>query len=207
MTLKNRLQLLSEAEIEELYARPDFNEAERELYFTMNQQEMDALRQYSATKTRVAFILQLGYFKASQQIFAFTFDEVRDDVDYILSKYYKTEKSDFKITRQTLSQQKSVILNLFGYQDWSSVQVPLVEARLCELLRYYPKGHDTFRQLMVYLENKKILLPTYRTMQDLFTRAFSTEKERLEKLILLIPQKQQEKLSDLIKREDGITKL
>ncbi|HAU0349221.1 TPA: DUF4158 domain-containing protein [Legionella pneumophila] len=83
MTLKNRLQLLSEAEIEELYARPDFNEAERELYFTMNQQEMDALRQYSATKTRVAFILQLGYFKASQQIFAFTFDEVRYDVDYI----------------------------------------------------------------------------------------------------------------------------
>ena len=207
MTLKNRLQLLSEAEIEELYARPDFNAAERELYFTMTQQEMDALRQYSATKTRVAFILQLGYFKASQQIFAFTFDEVRDDVDYILSKYYKTEKADFKITRQTLSQQKSVILNLFGYQDWSSVQVPLVEAHLCELLRYYPKGHDTFRQLIVYLENKKILLPTYRTMQDLFTRAFSTEKERLEKLILLIPHEQQEKLSDLIKREDGITKL
>ena len=44
MTLKNRLQLLSEAEIEELYARPDFNAAERELYFTMTQQEMDGPR-------------------------------------------------------------------------------------------------------------------------------------------------------------------
>ena len=59
MTLKNRLQLLSEAEIEELYGRPDFNTAEWELYFTMSQQEMDELRQYSATKTRVAYILQL----------------------------------------------------------------------------------------------------------------------------------------------------
>ncbi len=121
MTLKNRLQLLSEAEIEDLYARPDYNAAERELYFAMNQQKLDALRQYSVTKTRVAFILQLGYFKASQQFFAFTFDEVRDDVDYILSKYYKTEKADFQITRQSLSQQKNVILNLFEYQDWSAI--------------------------------------------------------------------------------------
>jgi len=207
MTLKNRLQLLSEAEIEDLYARPNFNAAERELYFTMTQQELNALSQYSTTKTRVFFILQLGYFKASQKIFAFTFDEVRDDVDYILAKYYKIGGSDFKITRQSLSQQKKVILNLFEYQDWSSVQAPLVEAHLCELLRYYPKGHNTFRQLMVYLENKKILLPTYRTLQDLFTRAFSTEKERLDKLILSMPKGQHEKLSDLIKREDGITKL
>jgi hypothetical protein len=208
MPLKNRLQLLTEAEIEDLYARPDFNVAERDLYFSMNQQELDALGQYSTIKTRVAFILQLGYFKAKQQFFAFTFDDVRDDVAYIIAKYYEFKKATLSnIVRQVLSKQKNVILNLFGYQDWLLTQASLVDGHLCELLRYYPKGHDTFRQLMVYLENQKILLPTYRTMQDLFTRAFSKEKERLEKLILSMPQAQQEKLSNLIKREDGITKL
>lgn len=52
-TLKNWLQLLSEAKIEELHGRPDFDVAEQELYCTIVQQEMGALRQYSATKTRV----------------------------------------------------------------------------------------------------------------------------------------------------------
>jgi hypothetical protein len=209
MIEKNRLQLLAEAEIKDLYARPNFNASERELYFAMNQQELDALSQYSTMKTRVAFILQLAYFKAKQQFFAFTFDEVRKDVKYVLKKFYKIKDTSLpsSIVRQILLQQKNVILTLFSYQDWSSKQSDLVETHLCELLRYYPKGHDTLRQLMVYLENQKILLPSYRSLQDLFTRAFSKENERVNKLILLIPQEQQEKLSNLIKREDGITKL
>lgn len=208
MIQKNRLQLLAEAEIDDLYARPDFNAIERELYFTMNQQELDALSQYSTTKTRVAFILQLAYFKAKHQFFTFTFDEVRSDIDYVLEKYYKIKNATLpkNIVRQILSQQKNVILNLFDYQDWSSKQAELVETHICELLRYYPKGHDTFRQLLVYLDNQKVLLPTYRSLQDLFTQAYSKENDRLDKLVLSIPLAQQEQLSKLINKEDGITK-
>ena len=118
MTLKNRLQLLTEAEIEDLYARPDFNAAERELYFSINRPELNALSQYSTTKTQVAFILQLGYFKAKQQFFAFTLDDVQDDVAYLLAKYYKFKKATLSnIVRQVLSKQKNVILNLFGYRS------------------------------------------------------------------------------------------
>lgn len=208
MTKKNRLQLLTEPEIEDFYARPNFNSVERELYFAKNSQEMIALRQYSATKTQIAFRLQLAYFKAKQKFFEFTFDEVHDDVAYLIAKYYKNTKAKLpsSITRQTLNQQKQDILNLFDYQDWSLKQNALVESHLCELLRYYPKGNDTFRQLLVYFENQKILLPSYRTLQDLFTRAFSRESERIGKLIQLIPQEQQEKLSNLIRREEGSTK-
>lgn len=209
MTKKNRLQLLTEPEIEDFYTRPNFNSGERELYFAINSQEMIALRQYSATKTQIAFRLQLAYFKAKQNFFEFTFDEVRDDVAYLIANYYKNAKAKLpnSITRQSLNEQKQVILNLFDYQDWSPKQVALVESHLCELLRYYPKGNDTFRQLLVYLENQKILLPSHRTLQDLFTRVFSRENERIGKLIQLIPQEQQEKLSNLIKRGNGITKL
>lgn len=44
-------------------------------------------------------------------------------------------------------------------------------------------------------------------MQDLFTDAFSKENERLGQLVMLIPQTQQEQLSELITREEGISKL
>lgn len=209
MSMKNRLQLLTDAEIEDLYARPEFNAGERELYFSLSNEELTALNQYSTTKTRAAFILQLAYFKAKHQFFTFTLDEVRADVDYVLERYYKIKNAVLpsNITRQSLNQQKNVILNLFGYQNWSPRQADLVEAHLCELLRYYPKGHDTFRQLLVYFDNQKILLPTYRSLQDLFTSAFSKENERISKLMLAIPQAQQDQLSNLINRSDGITKL
>ena len=51
------------------------------------------------------------------------------------------------------------------------------------------------------------MLPTYRNLQDLFTRAFSKEISRLNQLTEAIPQAQQVQLSELIEKEDGITKL
>ena len=209
MTNIKRLYLLSESEVEDLYARPDFNSDERELYFEMNQAELGAMRHYSTTKTRVSFILQLAYFKAKHQFFNFEFEDIGSDVEYILSKFFKiTDVKLFgSITRLRLSMQKQVILNLFGYQDFSAKQSNLVVTHLAELLRYYPKGHDTFRQLLVYLDKQKIVIPSYRNFQDLFTQAFSTENERLSRLVTLIPEAQQEELMELINREEGISKL
>ena len=66
-----------------------------------------------------------------------------------------------------------------------------VEAHIGELLRYYPKGHDAFRQLLVYLDNQKIVIPTYRSLQDMFTQSFANERDRLDWLILLMPHGQQ----------------
>jgi TnpA family transposase len=153
--------------------------------------------------------LQLAYFKAKNQFFTFTFDDVRADVEYVLAKFFKIADVLFQgcITRQRINWQKKIILNLFDYQDWSVKQVIQVEAHIGELLRYYPKGHDAFRQLLVYLDNQKIVIPTYRSLQDMFTQAFVNEGDRLDQLILSMPQGQQEQLSELIDREDGITKL
>lgn len=82
-----RISLLSETEINDLYARPDFNQHERTLYFSINEVERDVLNHYSNVRTRVYFILQLGYFKARQQFFKFTFEDVLDDVEYTQSRH------------------------------------------------------------------------------------------------------------------------
>jgi len=68
----NRLYLLPDAEIAELYARPVFNKNERLLYFTMNKLELDALSQFGTLKTKVHFMLQLAYFKAKNQFLRLT---------------------------------------------------------------------------------------------------------------------------------------
>jgi hypothetical protein len=209
MTKLKRIYLLPEAEIVDLYARPIFNQNEQQLYFDLNKFELDMLGQFGTIKTKVYFILQLAYFKAKNQFFTFTFDDAQTDVQYVLAKFFKKSDAQFQgsITRKRINQQKQIILNMFEYQDWSVKQALQVEAHTCELLRYYPKGHDTFRQLLVYLDNQKIVIPTYRSLQDMFTQAFANEGDRLNQLVLLMPPRQQEQLSILIDRENGITKL
>lgn len=209
MTNLKRIYLLPESEIADLYARPIFNQNEQQLYFDLNQVELVLLSQLGTVKTKVYFILQLAYFKAKNQFFTFTFDDVQEDVRYVLAKFFKKTDVVFQgsITRKRVNQQKQIILNLFEYQNWSVEQAIQIETHIYELLRYYPKVHDTFRQMLVYLDTQKIVIPTYRSLQDMFTKAFANEGDRLNQLVLLIPQRQQEQLSELVDRKDGITKL
>ena len=139
MTNLKRIYLLPEAEIVDLYARPIFNQNEQQLYFDLNQIELDMLGQFGTIKTKVYFILQLAYFKAKNQFFTFTFDDVQVDVQYVLAKFFKKSDALFQgsITRKRINQQKQIILNMFEYHDWSVKQALQVEAHTCELLRYY----------------------------------------------------------------------
>ena len=86
MEITKRIQLLTDAEISDLYDRPEFTLNERELFFTLSLLEQQALDRYHTTRLRVYFILQLGYFRAKQQFFSFHFE---DAVDEVLSQNYR----------------------------------------------------------------------------------------------------------------------
>ena len=205
-----RIHLLYDTEVADLYARPKFSANEQELYFTLNKCEQTALDRYTKIKTRVYFILQLGYFKAKQQFFNFDFENVLHDTRFILRTYYRSRTEltlAGRLSRNYTSAQKQAILSLFNYRDWSSKYESQVESHICELLRYYPKSHNALRQLFGYFDNQRIVIPTYRKLQDMFTNAFSAEEKRLNSIIISIPTCQQKKLSALISRKDGISQL
>ncbi|WP_163836898.1 DUF4158 domain-containing protein [Spartinivicinus ruber] len=205
-----RIHLLSRSEVEELYVRPIFNTHEQKLYFSLSESEKQVLAQYANTKTCVYFILQLGYFKAKQQFFNFTFDEVKNDVQFIVNTYYSRPVSKMftgRISRDYVRIQRQAILYLFSYRNWTSDFTPEIQAHVGDLLHYYPKGHSAFRQLLAYFDHQKIIIPSYTTLQDIFSRAFSDEENRLNTIIASIPTSMSNQLADLIYRDDGITTL
>jgi TnpA family transposase len=75
------------------------------------------------------------------------------------------------------------------------------------LLRYYPKGHSAFRQLLAYFDHQKIIIPSYTTLQDIFSRAFADEEKRLNAVIASMPASISDQLTALIHCDDGITAL
>jgi Domain of unknown function (DUF4158) len=56
-----RLKILGDDEIEALYGRPHFADDERLEYFALAPTEKAALEQLHSIKSRIYFILQLGY--------------------------------------------------------------------------------------------------------------------------------------------------
>jgi TnpA family transposase len=203
----NRIKLLSDSEIETIYSLPTFNETEKTLYFSLTDQEKAIAEKYRTVKSQVHFMLSLGYFKAKQQFY--TIDLSSEDAQFILAQYFNNDKITLsgKIDDKTNRKQKNDILTLLGYQDWSSKFQTKIELHICELLRYYPKTHSALRQLLIYFSNQNIVIPTYRKLQDMFTAAFATEENRLNSIILSIPEREQNYLSALIEREGGISQL
>ena len=73
---KTRINLLSTTEIDELYSIPIFNKKDRELFFALSNSDYKLLDEYRTQKLKIYFILQLGYFRATQQFYNFEFDDV-----------------------------------------------------------------------------------------------------------------------------------
>ncbi len=209
MQQQNRITLLSEAEITDLYARPSFNGQQRSVYFSLNQRDHETLKQYRNIKAKIYFILQLGYFNAGRNFYDFNFEEVKPDLNYITRTYFKSQSLSFKgkVSRQTIARQRFDILQLMGYQFYSNAFIPEVESHLLRLLRYFPKGTDTLRELLGYFENKRIVIPSYRTLQDLFTRCFSKESMRLSAVVSDMPVQIKHLLDAIIKNDGGISQL
>ncbi len=205
-----RIQLLSSTEVEELYARPEFNPHEQALYFSLTSAERASLEGFRNTQTRIHFILQMGYFKAKQQFFSFSLDNVSSDVQYIVATYYSsTDAAQFTgtLSREYARKQRQEILSLFDYRSWSPHYAAEIESHISHLLRYYPKGHSAFRQLLAFFDHQKLVIPSYRTFQDMFSRAFTAEEQRLCAIFSSLPASISEQLAMLVHRDDGITAL
>ena len=175
MEQQNRIALLSGAEINDFYARPSFDRPAQKEYFSLSRAEQNIASRYRNVKSKIYFILQLGYFRAGRNFYDFNFENVQTDVSYVLKTYFHRQPVSIagKVSRPVLTQQRLDILQLIGYQMCSSALIQQVEAHLLELLRYFPKGSDTLRELIGYFEAQKIVIPSYRTLQDLFTKCFA----------------------------------
>ncbi len=126
MSNKERLNLLTDAEVSDLYSIPIFSDDnERDHFFTLSDAEHKLLEKHTSIKSKVYLIIQIGYFKAIQQFYKFSLDDVKDDVNFIIKKHYSSEEINYKELTGTLwkdyyREQKADILKLYGYRKWSN---------------------------------------------------------------------------------------
>ena len=158
---------------------------ERLEYFSLAPTEKVALEQLHSIKSRIGFILQLGYFKSHHLFFVFDLPNVEADARYIQGQYFPSfQLTDLDITKVTRLKQQGLILVLFNYRLCDAEQRQALAEKARQAAMVSSKPIYVFRELMHYLEDQRVVAPGYSLMQDTIGQALTYEQERLATILV-----------------------
>ena len=83
MAYTERLQILIDSEINDLYSPPHFTLEERRFYFALNDQEAKVANSIRNRAHRCFFVALLGYFKSRPVVLSPSFGDVEEDLRFI----------------------------------------------------------------------------------------------------------------------------
>jgi TnpA family transposase len=210
MTEKSkRLALLSDAEQDALYGLPDFDHAQQLEYLSLSEAELALALSRSSPQAQICCALQIGYFKAKHAFFRFTWSEAEDDVAFVLNRYFDNEVFEPKaITKHENYAQRSLIVELFSYRLWSADFLPQLRQQVTQIIRRDVTPGFVVAELVVWLNEQKIVRPGYTTLQDLISEALSVERRRLGDLLTaVLDDPTKSALAQLLERDDTLSEL
>lgn len=185
ISYKNRIQILSESEITDLYARPAFNHLEREEYFALDKATLAVIATMGKLETKLYLVLLIGYFRAKPVIPIFELDEVQEDFEHVRRAYFPRNRIlNWKISKSTRAKLVSKMLSLLGFDRFTNGnhQANLAErlkdvATICNDPRYI------FDESLAYFGRHRVALAGYSTLLDLVTTTLTAERSRTEAVL------------------------
>ena len=201
-----RLTILTRSEIRELYGLPQFSFEDRVKYFSLDPLEKKELEKLRTIPSGVYFIVQLGYLKAKKMFFTFEFHEIKDDVLYIVERYFSQEEEFPKeIPKATREGLQETILTLLCYRSCTQEVKTALQEKANYLATICAKPIYIFKELLNYLEHHRCIVPGYSTMQTIVSNALMHERTRLENAILQnVPHEYRTYLEKLLSAEDSL---
>jgi hypothetical protein len=183
--LDKNLTIVSEAERQALYGLPEFDDFQRAEYFALTPEELALAQQRDGLSSRIACILQIGYFKAKQAFFQFGLADVpEEDIEFLTRRYFPGQAfRPMPVRKEEYYIQRKEILRLFGYRFWSRSFLPRLQARAAELARRDVTPAFVLAELITLLPHEKIVRPAYDTLQAVISEALAAERRRLSEVI------------------------
>lgn len=201
--IDKRLKILSQSEINELYSIPYFNSNEQETYYALDKKEYKVMSERGSLASKVHFILQLGFFKATSQFFNCTFDEVKHDVFFILHKYFdNTRLQVHTISKQTRHTNQRLISEILKFQTDKSVIQDLLRKLLKTKIRLYSNPVYLFHEVLCYCAEHKLILLGYSSIQKIIGHIITEEENRLGDLLKKYLQYKDWKLIEITTSKD-----
>jgi Domain of unknown function (DUF4158) len=102
---------------------------------------------------------------------------------YPIRAIRKTPSGITVIDKQTRLKQQRLIVELYGYRNFTKEERQELEQRARQSAMVYSKPIYVFCELINYLTKHKIILPGYSLMQKVVSQAINSEQSRLTSII------------------------
>ena len=210
MAWKNKLlTILSEAEQYALYGLPDFDDTQQLEYLALTESELALAVSRPGFHAQAYCILQIGYFKAKHAFFRFNWNDVEEDFAFVLNRYFNDESFKCRvITKHEHYTQCGHIAKMFGYRLWSSDFLAQLAQQAIQIVQRDVTPGFVATELIVWLNEHKIIRPGYTTLQNLISETLSTERRRIgDILAAVLDENDRAELKQLITRDETISEL
>jgi hypothetical protein len=126
------------------------------------------LDELKTTKSKIAFILQLGYFKARCMFFAFTTRDVETDIKYVVDRCFSYAViPDCAVSKITRLKHQRLILALCKYKPCDDNDRQQLEVKAREAATVSGKPVYVFRKILYFMLEQRIVSPAYSSLQDM----------------------------------------
>lgn len=127
----------------------------------------------------------------------------------MLSRYFHGEPFERKqITKHEHYTQRGRVAELFGYRPWVAGFLPQLAQQAALIVRREVTPGFVATELIVWLNEHKIIRPGYTTMQELVSEALSAERRRLGELLAqALDESAKAALGQLFVRDDTLSQL
>jgi TnpA family transposase len=205
-----RITVLSAAEKNALYGLPDFDDFQRAEYFAMTEAEHTLAFQRKNAMEQIYCLLQIGYFKAKQLFFRFSLQDVsQEDIRFMMERYFP----GMTLTPQPLIMkeyylQRNEIATLFQYRLWQESDRLILLDKSAQLAKRDVTPTFILTELIVFLNDRKIVRPGYTTLQAIISNALTMERRRLEKWVdETLDETARKEIRKLLMRENTLSEL
>lgn len=205
-----RLTIASEAERVALYGLPDFDDDQRMEYFIFTEPELMLALARPALPAQVYCTLQMGYFKAKQLFFRFSWDKFpKEDVAFILDRYFASQDFfRFSISKHEFYAQRTAIVSFFGYRPWCQEFSPQLQKLAGQIVSRDVTPSFIVAELIAFLKEQKLVRPGYTTLQTVVSEALTDERNRLGHILNeMLDERTKTALQKLLVREDTLSGL
>jgi TnpA family transposase len=200
-----RLSILTDAEITNLFSRPQFTEEERINRFELLPEEQGILSMNLSIETKVDAIIRFGYFKQTSQFFSFTLQEVAEDVQHVVERYFpEAVLAKQRLGHEAKLRSQQWVLNTTGFQLFNTAKhTPSLMEQAEQLCRLSVNPTFIFRELLLSVGKNKITRPGYSTFQKIISNALLAEQDRISHIVKThLAEDDKAQLRELLKQEE-----
>jgi TnpA family transposase len=178
------IPILNSQDRKEFDSVPVFDSYKRKLFFRVSSQIQDILDKLRTPTTKVAFLLVLGYFKATKQFFNFMFHT--QDIQYICTKLgISISTIDLKTySRQKFAHHKGIIIELTSWKCFDEIVIKELKLEIQFMLRSQTRHKVIFEALVDKLISKKIEIPSYNLLANLIDQEYRNYDEKIDHILI-----------------------